>query len=186
MIAGIPTEYRNVMFRSRLEARWARFFDAVRWPWIYEPIDLNNYVPDFILQFEAPLLLEVKPALDPNFMRPAEDKIDRSGWHAEAVVVGADIWELHRAAPLLGRIGELSEVPGERTWGEARMFYCLDCKSVSIYSDDGSWRCRKCLADRGRHHWSGVPHDLAEFWIRAANDVQWKPSDTLSSPRAAE
>lgn len=34
---AIQTEYRGYLFRSRLEARWAVFFDACRIPWEYEP-----------------------------------------------------------------------------------------------------------------------------------------------------
>jgi hypothetical protein len=41
------TMYGGVMFRSRLEARWAAFFDLLRWKWEYEPVDLECWVPDF-------------------------------------------------------------------------------------------------------------------------------------------
>ncbi len=81
MIAAIPTTYRNVRFRSRLEARWARFFDALKWPWLYEPFDLLGYIPDFILDFKNPLLVEVKPEIALEKLRQsAAQKIDASGW----------------------------------------------------------------------------------------------------------
>lgn len=51
---AIPTSYRGTNFRSRIEARWAVFFDLVEWPWEYEPIDLEGYIPDFILTFDRP------------------------------------------------------------------------------------------------------------------------------------
>lgn len=35
-IKAIETEYRGCRFRSRLEARWAVFFDALGWDWQYE------------------------------------------------------------------------------------------------------------------------------------------------------
>ena len=70
-IPAIPTRYRDVMMRSRLEARWAAFFDAVGLPWEYEPIRLDGWVPDFRLVVPCPtvtcpaethtLLVEVKP-----------------------------------------------------------------------------------------------------------------------------
>ena len=64
---GIPTTYAGTQFRSRLESRWACFFDLVKWPWEYEPIELDGYIPDFVLPFEAgPLLVEVKPAFAPS------------------------------------------------------------------------------------------------------------------------
>lgn len=68
---AIPTKYRNVQFRSRLEARWAAFFDKKYHSWQYEPIDLDGWIPDFIVKMpDAPmgvpqksLLIEVKPLM---------------------------------------------------------------------------------------------------------------------------
>jgi hypothetical protein len=58
----IATKLNGIHFRSRLEARWASIFTSLGWRWEYEPIDLNSYVPDFILLFErGPILVEVKP-----------------------------------------------------------------------------------------------------------------------------
>jgi len=69
-IKSHPTEFSGVMFRSRLEARWAAFFELVGWSWQYEPIDLNGWSPDFRVEFNCghsecngshSLLVEVKP-----------------------------------------------------------------------------------------------------------------------------
>lgn len=65
----IETEYRGHRFRSRLEARWALFFDALGVPWEYEPeafaFEGERYLPDFRLRVRgargAPLWAEVKP-----------------------------------------------------------------------------------------------------------------------------
>ena len=53
-LKAIETEYKGYRFRSRLEARWAVFFDACGVSWEYEPegYDLGNglyYLPDFLL-----------------------------------------------------------------------------------------------------------------------------------------
>jgi len=53
-IKVLPTYHGGVLFRSRLEARWAVFFDAMCIPWVYEQegFDLGNdgpYLPDFWL-----------------------------------------------------------------------------------------------------------------------------------------
>ncbi|MCR0391526.1 hypothetical protein MKD04_05890 [[Clostridium] innocuum] len=50
----IQTQYRGYLFRSRLEARWAVFFDAcgVEWEYEAEGYDLGmglSYLPDFLL-----------------------------------------------------------------------------------------------------------------------------------------
>lgn len=57
MIEAIETDYKGYRFRSRLEARWAVFFDGIRWPWSYEAkvfswIDGEEsiqYLPDFAI-----------------------------------------------------------------------------------------------------------------------------------------
>lgn len=56
-----PTKYRGRQYRSRLEARWACFFDLMKWPVEYEPFDLNGWVPDFVLRGAREVLVEVKP-----------------------------------------------------------------------------------------------------------------------------
>lgn len=74
-IKARPTRYGGINFRSRLEARWAAFFDLIKVNWEYEPIDLDCWSPDFRLElpcyhsecrlaFEKTkhiLLVEVKP-----------------------------------------------------------------------------------------------------------------------------
>jgi len=69
-ISSRPTLYRDTMFRSRLEARWAAFFDLIGWAWQYEPYDLDGWTPDFLVRFDCShsecggyheLLVEVKP-----------------------------------------------------------------------------------------------------------------------------
>lgn len=65
-----PTWYGAVRFRSRLEARWAAFFDLQGWRWEYEPLDLLGWTPDFRVWLPCQhsecnahhvLLCEVKP-----------------------------------------------------------------------------------------------------------------------------
>lgn len=50
-IAVIPTPYAGVRFRSRSEARWAVFFDALHLEWTWEPeayqTHAGRYQPDF-------------------------------------------------------------------------------------------------------------------------------------------
>jgi len=61
----IQTKYKGYNFRSRLEARWAVFFDSlgIKWEYEKEGFDLGNgiyYLPDFWLP-EVGLWAEVKP-----------------------------------------------------------------------------------------------------------------------------
>lgn len=53
---AIDTQYKGYNFRSRLEARWAVFFDALGLKWEYEPEgfefdDGTKYLPDFKVQY---------------------------------------------------------------------------------------------------------------------------------------
>lgn len=66
----IETQYKGYRMRSRLEARWACFFDALGVPWEYEKegFDLDGlwYLPDFWLP-DADCWVEIKgapPSLD--------------------------------------------------------------------------------------------------------------------------
>lgn len=69
-IKAIETEYAGCRFRSRLEARWAVFFDHLGIRWQYEPEGLDiegvRYLPDFRLDGLArgPIFLEVKGRMD--------------------------------------------------------------------------------------------------------------------------
>ncbi|KRN88691.1 hypothetical protein [Ligilactobacillus ceti] len=66
----IQTEYKGYLFRSRLEARWAVFFDSVGVDWEYEVEgfeleDGSKYLPDFLIHgvkgcYEGDLYVEVK------------------------------------------------------------------------------------------------------------------------------
>lgn len=61
----IETSYAGCRFRSRLEARWAVFFDALGLRWEYEPdayaLPSGAYLPDFRLHLtRGPIWFEVK------------------------------------------------------------------------------------------------------------------------------
>lgn len=68
-MAAIQTKYKGYRFRSRLEARWAVFFDALGVEWLYEPegFDLAEaglYLPDFYLpKVENGLWVEIKAGM---------------------------------------------------------------------------------------------------------------------------
>lgn len=69
---AIQTTYNEIEFRSRLEARWAIFFDEIGVAHTYEPHDIGKgYVPDFFLHDiffpsqHSLAIAEIKP-LPPN------------------------------------------------------------------------------------------------------------------------
>lgn len=78
MLRAIETAYRGYRFRSRMEARWAVFFETLGIRWEYEPegFVLSNgewYLPDFRIWLDnEPWWIEVKPSISdssPKFER---------------------------------------------------------------------------------------------------------------------
>lgn len=64
-IKAIETSYKGYRFRSRLEARWAVFFDHIGLRWEYEPEGFElgggvRYLPDFKLTDGSTTWIEVK------------------------------------------------------------------------------------------------------------------------------
>ena len=87
-IKAIPTMYNEVQFRSRLEATWAAFFDLCEWDWDYEPIDLNGWIPDFIIHGEKNIYVEVKPFTEIEQFDEAIEKIDGTGIDKDILLLG--------------------------------------------------------------------------------------------------
>ena len=80
----VETAYGGYRFRSRLEARWAVFLDALDVGFRYEPEgfalgSIGWYLPDFWLPRLA-LWLEIKPTF------PRSDEIERARALASATV----------------------------------------------------------------------------------------------------
>lgn len=67
-IQSKPTIYKGTKYRSRLEARWAAFFDLLKWRYQYEPFDLPGWTPDFQVFGSGGrfILFEIKPFIDPS------------------------------------------------------------------------------------------------------------------------
>lgn len=89
---AIPTKYDGIEYRSRLEARWAAFMKNIGWDIVYEPFDGDGYIPDFLVQGDAPMLIEVKPAVTQKEYEAAIPKAERglaNHWWHDVLVVGA-------------------------------------------------------------------------------------------------
>lgn len=79
-IKAIETRYHGYRFRSRLEAKWAVYFDLLYIKYEYEPQgyvlpDGECYLPDFYLpDYEA--YVEIKPeSIDSESSKKAKDKL---------------------------------------------------------------------------------------------------------------
>lgn len=173
---AIPTMYNGLQMRSRLEARWAAFFDTVGWPWHYEPFDLQGYIPDFVLLLHKPILVEVKPAstivnhrLVFDVDEDPRSKIEESGWEHEALIVGNYPME-HSGQWMLGESYE-----PEWCWSLAPMMRCRNCKKLSFHSACGSFGCRVHRSGCGDED-LGDPalSDIWTAWAIASNQTRWR------------
>jgi hypothetical protein len=72
---GIKTRYQNILFRSRMEASFAKWLDSKNIRWIYEPerfkISIGSYLPDFYLP-DKNIWIEVKGRKYINGMKKFE------------------------------------------------------------------------------------------------------------------
>ena len=155
------TEYSDVLFRSRLEARWAALFDLLGWGWEYEPLDLNGWVPDFRLNlpkcnddyygthhvWTSNPLVEVRP-VDYSDECPLQDFGISRIYHAVGFDRETGSASCHTEVFLLGTNPEAAwKIPDLGQWDEPM--------HLSFIADP-------------------------PLWHRAGNEVQWKGS----SPRA--
>ncbi len=193
MINAIPTKLVGIQFRSRLEAKWAAFFDLLGWPWEYEPIDLDGYIPDFVLMFKTPMLVEIKPALSITECLDASQKIKESAFAWLTGVAGKpcrtyEAWiERRRQAVVFGAavmddddvhskcIGLLSDSGWSgKHWADAQIAKCR-C-GYTVTSSRGYWGCSRGCVDHqpGRGASEGLDADLIPLWREAGNRVQWR------------
>lgn len=119
-VPAIETVYNGCRFRSRLEARWAAFFDLCGWRWVYEPVDFDGWFPDFALIGDRGnhVYVEVKPIsiLDDDLAA----RLEASGCTDEMLVVGLAPFMVGWSSGSLGWLsGE--EFNGDRLggWAEA-------------------------------------------------------------------
>lgn len=179
MVKALETRYAGTLFRSRLEARWAAFFDVLAWQWTYEPPVGRGYLPDFVIGGAAPLLIEVKPAAS------AQDYTDALGkmtlgldnrWQHDALVVGLSpiaaslpgCCHLHPAAGELGR---------GRSFAVGAWYRCPVCTGIAVAHPGGSFIGRRCGHQAAGTEVGGpAAAAVLALWAQATNRVRWAPT----------
>lgn len=186
---GITTVYRGTEYRSRLEARWAAMFHRIGWDAVYEPFDSDGYIPDFVIQGEMPLLIEVKPAVvTAEFFAPVAKVTNgvRGTWSHDILVVGL------APLPIIGNSFDGQQHPSAGLLGEAwpdengvawnfdagLWLLCRNCRSVGVCHDSGSYAARPCGCYDGDGYMGEVGRlALEQHWAAAVNDVKWRGRD---------
>jgi hypothetical protein len=174
-IAAKPTVYKGRQYRSRLEARWAAYFDLLGWPFEYEPIDLGKWSPDFsIVGRPKPwhqILVEVKPITgwDRATARKMSEAIESSeDYDCHFLLLGVSPFFDPTRNDVIGWAGVTGDY--EAVWCEAEIG--LDSAGrLDINPTNTDF-------DMSTMVW-GLPETARRFhteslWTEAANLVQWK------------
>jgi hypothetical protein len=188
---SIPTRYNGQLYRSNLEADWARAFDTLGVEFQYELegryFGDTFYLPDFWLP-KSRQFVEVKGVFQPADCRkivallnhiPAREHTDENcpdiaivaceplgvfrGWERGAVRPDADILEMSRKA-----------------CHDLRLFACAICAGFWFADDSLSWKCQCCGYAAGNGHiacdiGSPLPNfpDLSAIRAMAFDDAQF-------------
>lgn len=146
-IQAVPTTYKHIEFDSRLEARWAAFFDECGWKWVYHPVDLGGWFPDFALTgFMADgqdMLVEVKPL----------SEFDSGVWRQMVAATTGDmpLWLTNGGpvdcdGPGVSVGWRTVYVDWAEEWGSdvAVWAECQTCLRPTLTVAWGDWGCARC------------------------------------------
>ena len=152
---GIPTKYKGIQFRSLLEVRWAHFFDLMGWEYVYEPFDLEGWIPDFLLKGGIEVLVEVKPTT--KFNEAVANKCLRAaqkgGWKGEILLLGAQPLKSEAGDFTLGWTNSARWKRWGKWWGEAPLYVLPAGETIASWVADfkgeknGGMNPSKILAD---------------------------------------
>lgn len=177
---SIPTKYANVQFRSRLEARWAAFFDAMQWKWDYEPTELDGWIPDFRLNFIRPIWVEIKPEETCEGLEQYEERLEKQVREREILLLGDRPMldtDWSDQYPTLGRLCEVDPEYGNCGWDKALWMVCGRCYEFSFYHATQTYRSRLCGHYDGDHLLGTIEANekaaIDKVWKMAGNATQW-------------
>jgi len=162
VIKAIETRYAGYHFRSRLEARWAVFFDSLKIKYRYEPegfkFDGECYLPDFYLP-DLRMFAEVKP--DASFDKAIRFSDAYNARKCEEMLADFD------DTPLLCLQGP----PGENTVKMRGYRQCREVSSPTLYwASPGDDLFPLYTKDYGPPSWvhkrAGRWGDDMYFWLR--------------------
>lgn len=162
---AIRTEYNGRMFRSKLEADYARAFDALQVSYNYEKSGRYFgdvfYLPDFWLPHSRQIV-EVKGVFEPSDCRKIHAVLTEIEPHAfaqhdvpiVACLPGGEFYGWARQEGAAIRVGT------DAAWLDfltknaiaVDLLRCSACSQWWFAATDESWRCRCCGAYDGARH----------------------------------
>jgi len=158
-IAPIETRWFGCRFRSRLEARWAVFFEEIKLRWEYEPEGFQigdiRYLPDFKVYTPQGKVIwyEVKPFNvkdDPKFsaFRSALYKAyeDNVQFNEEGLITNAP-----RVVLLSGHPKDMCDT--HVVCGRCSQFLLWDEADLHKSVDDTMWYCYECDMETPSVEW---------------------------------
>lgn len=160
MLKAIETRYQGYRFRSRLEARWAVFFDTIGVRWVYEQegFDLDGewYLPDFWLP-DLKIWVEIKP------VEPTERELALM----RALVVGSE--QGHRSGIILAGVPWPGEYSVCWIWDDVHFADNApsDGTGYGVGNMVGSTQLCRC------HRCNGL--SVVETWLEYSPNVEWLP-----------
>ena len=178
-IKAIDTSYKGFLFRSRLEARWAVFFDALGLDWEYEPEgfelpDGTRYLPDFCVQTPQgnPIWYEIKPK---HVQRDAKHEAFKK--YLEDLSIQGHIEFCKAREEGREPMPAMKDHPPLRT-------ALLNGDPAHILGDQGALMCPKCslisadhILDRHEVHCGycdADPHGDTDYGVMGILVIRWK------------
>jgi hypothetical protein len=186
-----PIKYKGRIYRSKLEARWAAFFDIVGWGYEYEPCNFKGWIPDFILYSNSKygkyphcnIYVEVKPIKTFN-----EDLFFnyRSLFPVGVfMMLGDGLTKDEFGMPGIGWFVGVDNCLTCHTAGQELDFSCNEVYTACLKKDGGGYGISSGL-EEGCGAWfdlinknvdsdTFIDKDEADkLWVNAANKIMWK------------
>lgn len=167
---------RGINFRSRVEAKWATFFDLLGLDWSYEPYDLEGYIPDFILVFDKmELLVEVKYELIYENLDVHRDKIIQSGWEKSFLIVGCEPWIIEYPD---NNERKITKINNENSYVNPGILYVANKDgweyTCPYFVEENNNILIKYFQEETKDMKNGNSDFIYKKWIEATNKCQWK------------
>lgn len=162
---------KNIIFRSKAEAAWARFITSLGWEWEYEPdLGLMGYIPDFLLYFKKEkIILEVKGGqFKLEELKSHADKIKASGWKGSFLIVGSWITgdEFHEDNMYLGIFYKLKPTGIWESINVMLIQHFIETwKHFSFGQTKGGYFCPYCGGEIFNMKDVGMIHDFREKFM---------------------